>query len=314
MKKSNIILYGLITFTLLSLAIVSADIISINSGGNNEIVISDKYIEGFFFDTDIDSPTIQLISPEQGTQDTDGVIRFQFIPSDRYKITSCSLYSQLGLYTTHTSILNNQTNVIEVVGVDENHPLYFDDLQWHISCIDEYFNIGTSETRNLDTKSITGGAGITQQIIPSDRNPLYLNLFYQKVWNPNEENLIKIETFNQESQLYSPQNIEFEYNEDLTLKSINVSGESYAYFIPNKDIKPGIYQIKLKVIDERTISQIIEIEIKGEYSYAVKSYKETLKKYQWCIYGIILFLIILLICIFVIMDQRRKRKKQRQVR
>ena len=297
---------------ILILPLVSADIISINSGGNNEIVISDKYIEGFFFDTDIESPIIQLISLEQGTQDTDGVIRFEFIPSDRYQITSCSLYSQLGLYTTSSSILNNQTNVIEVVGVDENHPLYNDDLQWHISCIDEYFNIGTSETRNLDTKSISGGEGVTTGIT-SDKNPKYLNLFYQKVWNPDEENLIKIETFNQESKLYEPQDIEFEYNEDLTLKSINISGESYAYFIPNKEIKPGIYQIEIKVIDERTISQIIEFEIKGEYSYVVKSYKDTLKNYQWYIYGIIAFLIIALICIFVLIDQRRKRKrKQRQ--
>jgi len=110
---------------------------------------------------DTTNPTITLVSPEQGTQDTDGVIRFIFIPTDNNQIINCSLVYDSTIYTTIIPI-NDSENIIEVVGVDENHPLYSDDLQWRIDCTDLFNNVGSSETRHLDTKEdISGTSGIT---------------------------------------------------------------------------------------------------------------------------------------------------------
>lgn len=310
MKKSNIILFGLITFTLLSLSIVSADIISWNAGGNNEIVISDKYIEGFFFDTDIENPMMTLVSPEQGTMDTDGVIRFTFIPSDRYNITSCSLYSQFGIYTTSTEIVNNQTNVIEVVGVDYQHPLYMDDLQWYITCIDEYLNIGTSEIRNLDTRD--DDDGVVQGIVQiSGLDPKFINLLYSSTWIPNKENIIKVEVFNQENQLFEPENITFDYNDEfLTLVNLEkeTSGTT-AYFFADNEIPRGTYEIIINVIDETKIEKKIEIKIGRDIVETVKTYKTTIRKYKTAIWIVLGVLVLSVIFLAIMFDRYRKKRK-----
>ena len=62
-----------------------------------------------------DPATIALISPEQGTQDTDGIIRFIFNPTDANTIDNCSLIYQDGIYTTSTSIQDGIPNIIEIV-------------------------------------------------------------------------------------------------------------------------------------------------------------------------------------------------------
>jgi len=303
-------IYFIILLILLVQPMTSADILSINSGGNNEIVISDKYIEGFFFDTDIDNPIIQLISPEQGTQDTDGVIPFKFIPSDRYNITYCSLYYQNGLYTISTNIANNQTNIIEVVGVDENHPLYSDDLQWYITCIDEYFNIGVSETRHLDTKDITGGEGITQEIIPkADLNPKYINLLYQKTWIIGE-NIIEIEAFNQENKSYKPKNITFEFDIDgIKLENLNIANKTKAVFIVDENIKKGNYKIKIIVEDERTLEQEIEFKI-GE---GIIKIIEDNKILNYIKYGSTIFLFLVLLVLALISDKFKEIFKSKSI-
>ena len=105
-----------------------------------------------FWGQDFIPPVITLTLPGDGSQDTDGVVRFTFTPSEESTITSCSLVYQDGVYITSTSITNGVSNVIEVVGINFGHPLFRDDLQWRITCTDEFGNIGTSETRHLDTK------------------------------------------------------------------------------------------------------------------------------------------------------------------
>ena len=82
-------------------------------------------------------PEIILVSPPQGSADTDGVLDFIFIPSDTDNIESCSLICQGETYTTIDNILNNEENIIEVVSVEGQHALVTDDLRWSIKCIDE---------------------------------------------------------------------------------------------------------------------------------------------------------------------------------
>ena len=110
---------------------------------------------------DMTSPSIGSLSPVDGTQDTDGVINFVFTPSDTNSISSCSLNYQDGVYTTVSSISNGVQNTIEVVSVEDNHPLHRDDLQWYITCIDNAGNTRTSTTMHLDTddNSFPGGGG-----------------------------------------------------------------------------------------------------------------------------------------------------------
>ena len=263
-----------------------------------------------FWGQDFIQPSITLLSPGQGTQDTDGIIRFIFNPSDANSLNNCSLVYQGGIYTTMSNPQNDSENTIEVVSIDEQHPLYSDDLQWRIDCTDLFNNVGNSETRNLDTKEIPKG-GLQAVIQKPSLNPKYINILYSTNWIPNKENIIEIEAFNKQNKLFKPENITFDFsNEFLNLTKLEIKKQgTIAVFFADPEIPRGDYEIIINVIDETTIERKIEVKIGRDIVDVVKTYKSTLRKYKTSIWIVLGVLIITIIFLIILIDRRRRKKK-----
>ena len=103
----------------------------------------------FYFSHEFISPTITLISPSSGSEDTDGFVIFSYSVFDNSNISNCSLYLDNTLTSTKHS-----TDSFSIT------PPLKDNLAWFISCTDMWGNIGNSATWYLDTKlGSTGGGG-----------------------------------------------------------------------------------------------------------------------------------------------------------
>lgn len=263
----------------------------------------------FYFGKDFIAPVITLISPEQGTIKDSGVIKFKFNPTDNNPLINCSLVYQGGIFTTITSQIKDQENTIEVVGIDNQHPLYNDDLQWGINCTDQFNNIGASEIRNLDTRTDAKG-GITGVKL---ENPKFINILADEIWIKGE-NIVKIEAFNQADKLFIPKNITFNITNDkinLTKREI-INKTTIVTFNLDENIKNGAYLIIANIIDERTITEDIEFFIGEEVRGVVKDQRSLLKRFGIIILAIGIILIISIIVLMIIIDKRKKRKIKEQ--
>ncbi|MBU0958137.1 MAG: hypothetical protein KKF56_05000 [Nanoarchaeota archaeon] len=265
------------------------------------------------FIVDATAPTITLNTPEDGTQDTDGVVRFTFTPTDTNTIQNCSLISQSGVYTTMTSISNGGSNVIEVVSVDINHELYGDDIQWSVNCTDNFNNVGNSTIFNLDTQDGVdgggsgGGGGTTTS---GDReNPLRMDMFYQEEWETNSQEKLVLRVYNSEGVLYQPPNISL----DFTIKGVKKvndyvqDNEFNVVFEIDKDAELGLKTIKIIAIDNREISADMTFEIRTttipELSLGISD--DTWTLIFWIIGGLIVLVIFVLLATVISRDKSR---------
>ncbi len=253
----------------------------------------------FFKDTT--NPSIVLTSPPDNSQDTDGIVRFLFTPTDTNQINNCSLIYQNGIYTTSTSISNGVSNVIEVVQINELHALYLDDLQWSINCTDEYSNTGSSETRNLDTKEISQGGGGGGSSGTTLQNPKSIDLFYPEVWYRDSEVELVIKVYNQLGGLYSPE-ILLNFSIDgvqVTDSKTNFFDHIINEFKISKTATLGEHKINIQVKDEKIIEQEITITIEEKKDKITSLIDTDEKMLKYLLYGgggliILTFLIIIL--------------------
>ena len=168
--------------------------------------------------------TVELLLPVDGTQDTDGVIRFIFKPTSSNAISSCSLIYQDGIYTTINSIVNGESNVIEVVGVEFGHPLFRDNLRWSVNCTDSFGNVGASGIRELDAREdAVGDPGVGGGGITPVRNPIRMDLSYPELWGRGSEVELIMKIYNKENELYEPPEINISFNiEGVELESSEI--------------------------------------------------------------------------------------------
>ena len=278
------------------------------------------------------SPTITLVTPEQGSQDFDGVVKFTYIPSDANTINNCSLIYNTGygtkVYTTDTSISNGTSNIIEVVGISDNHPLYSNDLKWSINCTDSFNNIGSSEIRSLDTKEgiISSGGGTgggtpekekEDSINISELDPKYINILYSKKWRAGKDEIIEIEAFNHNNMKYLPKNITFNFNISgirFIAQGIR-DNKTIAKFSVDDNVDLGEYQIEIIVFDERSISQNITFMIDENsrifgISAETERTSEMIKKIIMAIAGMSIFFLLI---ILVFYDKLKKKLKTRNI-
>lgn len=251
-------------------------------------------------------PNITLISPVDGTMDTDGIIRFVFTPSD-INLDNCSLNYQSGEYTKMTSVTNNIQNILEVVGIDAEHPLYSDDLRWYISCIDNQNNVDNSSVHHLDTKESVYGGGTAGGAVSHDKNPKSAEIFYPGEWQRNSNILVTIKVYNLEDEIYIPEKVyfDFEIPEIRLIDSYaNENSEIIGEFKVSEDIEEGEYSVNLIIEDERNLEREINFVIGTPKSISniKKSFEEIIeenKMYIIVIAGIVIISIIILITVLV---------------
>jgi hypothetical protein len=277
--------------------------VAMNDSANNK---NASYIT--FFKDSI-SPTITLISPEDRSMDTDGVVRFTFIPFDANNIVNCSLNSQDGTYTTSNSIVNNATNVIEVVGINGNHQLYKDELRWNILCIDNLNNAGYSSTFYLDTKEDYSSMGLGAGAGGTTLNPQYINIFYPETWYRGENTEVKIEVFNKNNEKYKPLKIGYnDSNKNIELVSSEfINGNVVLNFNVNNKETLGKKDIELWVEDEKAIERKISFDLKEkeEKSNYAPEFSEIKKILIWIVIGIVLLGLFLTLAIAISKDKKK---------
>jgi len=305
----------LILLILLVLPIISADQeLIINPTSENELISNNFGDNQLFFQSPNTPPIITLISPDDSTTDTDGTVSFIYNPTDTNNISSCSLIYDSNTYITVSSVSKGVNNVMTIIGITSGHALYSENLQWSITCTDQYGRIGTSETRSLRTKPATvtpqtGGGGSTMEV----GNPKNINIFYAENWERGKDQIIEIETYDKRDKLYKPNKIEINSLDlGITLKDSD--------FIINKTInilrvselaELGNKTIEIIITDERVLKENILINVIDP----IKLEDETIlisknnKIIFWICIGIILIFLILFFIILIMIDKRRKGKK-----
>lgn len=261
--------------------------------------------------SDTTAPNITLNNPLDGTQDTDGVIRFEFTPSDESSIDNCSLNYQDGVYSRLNSVTNGSINIIEVVGVSSGHPFYLDNLRWFVNCTDEFGNEGSSEIWNLDTTDGDGGGGGDSQ--PNTKNPSYINVNYPEEWVKGSEVKVIVQAYNQNQELYEVPNVNYVIEIDgVSIKesSINNNSETETIFSISKSAEEGENSIKLFVADERELEHEINFKIveadneeKKEEDKLIND--ETIKILFWSIAGLAIIVFIMIIGIALLKDTKK---------
>jgi hypothetical protein len=271
---------------------------------------------------DANPPVVSLGSPEAGTQDTDGVIRFTFSAIETNNISNCSLnYGSGTTYQTLTNLQNGTSNLIEVVSVNNQHVLYSDDLKWYVSCTDNSGNVGTSETRSLDTKADTtggtqGGGTTTGGDDPtstSTEDPKYFNVNYPDTWNRGSTITVKVSAYNQSNSIYPPKSVKFEFSINgivLEQTGTNSNNEVIATFKVLNSAEAGEKTIKVIVEDDRTVSQEMKFTIDdGITVTTISGDKTTVDKYMWWIlWGFVgMFALIFFVILLVALTRDAKR-------
>jgi hypothetical protein len=95
---------------------------------------------------DLDAPSITLITPVEGYNDTDGEIIFYYnVTDDSSNIANCSLIINGTINKTTPNPSKDQTNSFNVTGFSDG------DYNWQINCTDDSFdlNMNSSEIRNF---------------------------------------------------------------------------------------------------------------------------------------------------------------------
>jgi hypothetical protein len=223
---------------------------------------------------------------------------------------NCSFYYEGTLYSMITSNpTNNATNVYEVVQINSQHVLYNDDLDWYITCTDNFGNVGTSSTYSLDTRpDLTdnnagggGGAvgGTTEQF--TTLNPKYFTLAYPSEWPKGDAIILTLKVYNNSEGIYIPQKVEFDFDSNNFAMISKVEGddnEIKTIFKVLDSAKVGDATITIKVFDEREVSQnaVFRITEGGIHISA----KDTFRKYiPWFLGGLgVIFVLIVLIAAF----------------
>ena len=132
MKRLIILLIG-----LLCLSCVSADIVSIGTGGDEISLGYGSQIDLFFSGVDTTAPIVTKLSPVSGLSTTESQIYYIYNVTDTYDITSCSLIMNNVAVLTDTSISKTTSNIFDYTQIDGT-------FIWSIDCTDEFSNIGTS--------------------------------------------------------------------------------------------------------------------------------------------------------------------------
>jgi hypothetical protein len=261
---------------------------------------------------DTTGSSVTLVSPEDGTEDSDGVVNFIFNVSDVNTINNCSLYSQFGRYSTKSDIIKG-LNTIEVVSINSLNILYMEDLQWKISCTDNFNNIGNSRIRHLDTippyTGSPGGAGGVTGTTDLNKNPKYIELSYPKVWFRNSEVQVKVYTYSLNGSLYYPVQIEYDSIPDgIVLEDSIKDGAIITKFKVYNNATLGNKSINLKIIDERNVSNKISFEI--QKSSIIEENIQNIKNNPYALAVIIgggFFLLIIIILVIAISIKSKKK-------
>ncbi len=291
-------------------------------GGYEELAIGCVgYEEMFFMGMELDDPTITLITPEAGTQDLDGVIRFSYIPNDANTISNCSLIANGATYTTTTIVSNGTENIIEVVSVEENHPLYSDNLQWRIDCSDYLGNEGSSETRALDTKSDevagSGGGGGGGGSGAVTKNPKSVDLFYTSKWMRESEVEVVMKIYNKNNVLYSPPILEFDLSSASGIEIVGSKTNEELEIVTTLRVldyaELGIQTINVTIEDERKIEKALEIEVvkKGVLQSAIgeaKDFDQDKNIVKYFLWALGFFVLMAMVIITIRIFSKKKRK------
>lgn len=271
------------------------------------------YSTSLSYNVNFDStpPVINLISPEDGTQKTDGIVDFIFNVSDASNVINCSLKYQSGIFSTITNIIKG-VNTIEVTSLNDQSPLYMNDLQWFISCTDELSNVGNSSIRHLDTIPAIipsgGGSGTTENL-----NPKYVNLVYPKEWERDSKVTVQIQSYNTNNELYQPNSIEFNLGiNGISLEKTSKSEDNktlIATFNILASTELGNKEIGVTIKDGRNINQQISFSVtenSGIYSKQSGNIFGIDNEIIYWIGGGLIFLVFLILIIIAIISSGKK--------
>jgi hypothetical protein len=95
------------------------------------------------FRVDLDSPSINLISPINNSGDTDGNLSFNYIVDDTSPVTNCSLIINDEINITNNSITKSITQSFTLYNFATNN------YNWSINCTDNYNQTNQSEERTI---------------------------------------------------------------------------------------------------------------------------------------------------------------------
>lgn len=120
-------------------------------------LFAERYLDGLFTEpwglliTDTSSPIITLISPGDNTEDSDGIVTFEYSVSDDSDVDNCTINLKatdiIGTdYQNDLSITKSTTQSFTFTNIIKSNV-----LEWYINCTDNLNNIGGSSIRTLDT-------------------------------------------------------------------------------------------------------------------------------------------------------------------
>lgn len=163
------------------------------NGTLDEIIIYNKKLSASEVSTLYQTyvnPTVTLINPTNGKEDTDGIVTFSYNVSDTDAISgtvsSCTLNlagkERSGEPTdsqTDTSITEDTTQSFTISNIIKSNK-----LEWYVTCTDGA-HTGTSSTREIDTQvgSSIGGSSIKEQKqVPPETIKQTRNIF-EVIWD-----------------------------------------------------------------------------------------------------------------------------------
>ncbi|MCK4589625.1 MAG: DNRLRE domain-containing protein [Nanoarchaeota archaeon] len=96
---------------------------------------------------DSKNPVVQLISPPNGSTDSDGIILFTYNVTDKNPINHCDLYVDGALLQTDNSITKGVNQTFNQSFANGNY-------SWYVNCTDNPGNVGMSEVWFFDVKGV----------------------------------------------------------------------------------------------------------------------------------------------------------------
>lgn len=253
------------------------------------------------------SASIIIISPQNNSKLYQSSFEVGFIPNIN-NISSCSVYTQKGIYNTKQNIISNEQNNITILNINESSDFYSNKVNWWISCRDIYNNITNSEIYFLDTIKDT----IIINETNNEKNPKYIIIDAPKNWSKNSQVTIKLSIYNNNNNKYYPKDIKFDTSKSDTSfiqrrKLIDETIEAKFNVFSNAELGENL--IKIIINDERILEYdlIFNIEEESIKTNDEEIFKNFNKLVIW-IAGIGLFSIIFLVLLLLVISEKKRRR------
>lgn len=289
--------YFILLVVFLILPLLNADIISINSGGSENIIINpDRFIEGFFF-RDTSFCGIEILNPESDVDENANPILFS--------ITTCEIATscEVSIDGKNNIVMDTEDNLDFNYSQSMNNG--FHNVIFY--CTDIYGNAGTSSLLTFYIYLITGGGpGSLPPYTPPELSNL--SVFSEEIsFYYDYTNEFLIETFDALNHRIDVDELSIELINDL----------KWDLKIYREDV--GIYFADIEILEETDETLIFNITASQDINMITKEVRisiidrepKFIEQY-WC-YLLILFILFIILFLFYFYYREKKKSKNKYI-